>query len=95
MNNHGEVSPGYENWLIVFPRGKADGYFVAGEKNGDGTVTFSRGRMGDRGVLRTDLETKPVTTKKERDWIDHCRKMQDRAARVNDALYQVAKANER
>ena len=94
MGNHGKVSPGYENWLIVFPRGKADGYMIAGEKNTDGTITFSRGRMAERGTLRADLETKPVTTKKERELVDHCREMQDRAARINSALYAVAKANE-
>lgn len=89
-----KVSPGYENWLIVFPRGRADSYFVAAEKNTDGTVTFQSGRFGERGTLRADVETKPVTTKKERDWVDHCLQMQDRAGRINDALYQVAKANE-
>jgi hypothetical protein len=39
---HSKPSPGYENWLIVFPRGKTDSYFLAAEKNEDGTVTFSR-----------------------------------------------------
>ena len=87
-------SPGYENWLIVFPRGKADSYFLAAEKNDDGTVTFSNGRWGTRGTLRPDLETKPVTTKKEREWVDHCKRMRERATKINDALYQVAKANE-
>jgi hypothetical protein len=95
MKREAKPSPGYENWIIIFPRGKADDYFVAAEKNTDGTVTFSRGRgFGERGTLRSEVETKPVTTKKEREWVDHCLQMQDRAARINDALYQVAKANE-
>jgi hypothetical protein len=94
MKREVKPSPGYENWIIIFPRGKADGYFVAAEKNADGTVTFQSGRFGERGTLRPDLETKPVTTKKEREWVNHCLRMQDRASRVNDALYRVAKANE-
>jgi len=92
-----KASPGYEGWIIVFPRGKADGYFVAMRENADGTVSsVSRGAFGweMRGTLRPELETKPVTTKKERDWVDHCQRMEDRAGRVSDALYQVAKANE-
>jgi hypothetical protein len=92
-----KVSPDYEDWLIVFPRGKADGYFVAMKKNADGTVSsVSRSAfgLGMRGTLRPELETKSVTTKKEREWVDHCRRMEEKAGAVNDALYAVMKANE-
>lgn len=89
----GKVSVGYESWLVVFPRGK-DGdmdYFIVGEKNTDGTVTFWTMNMGSRGTLNPDVVNKPVTRAKERERVDLAKRGIDRGVQRMQAQYDVEK----
>jgi hypothetical protein len=88
-------SVGYENWIVVFPRGK-DGdmdYFIVGQKNAeDGTVTFWTMNMGSRGKLNPDVITKPVTRAKERERVDWAKQGIERGLERMQARFDIEKA---
>jgi hypothetical protein len=89
--------PEYENWLVVFPRQGDHDYFLVAEKNENGSVTFwnytAWGAMGEEGKLKPEAETKPVTRKKERDRVDHTKRMIQKGVERSQMMYDLIKAN--
>ena len=94
MTKQRKASPGYENWLVWYRRSDPeDRYFKVFEKNADGTVTHWTLNFGQTGTLTPEAlaATKPVTTKKERDWVDHTKRMIQRGIDKTDAQYTLLK----
>jgi len=86
----------FANWLVVFPQPDRKDYFIVMEKHPDGTVTFWRytmfGAVGDRGTLRADVKTKPVTNAKERAEVERVKRLIGRAVERSKQAYEVEKA---
>ena len=86
-------SLGYENWLVWYRREDAeDRYFRVFEKNPDGSVTEWCRNFGTTGFLKPDVQVKPVTTKKEREWVDHVKRMIQRGMELTDIQYMLMRA---
>lgn len=83
----------YDGWLVVFPRGRADGYFEVAEKHENGTVTFWTRNMGHCGTLKPDVETKPVTRCVERERVELIKRGIQRGIELSQIQYDLAKSS--